>query len=171
MPLGKQDGLRLLQAGQSIVLQTSSPIYRGPYGSHVISTDDAGVRITIPIEQGKLILLPVGASVVVSTDTPSGHQEYASRVLERRSGNDRCLLLEAPAQHKEEIRERQVPVWTVTSGKGGVGKTTIVSNLAIALAEQGRRVCLIDGDLGTANVDVMLNLPPKYTLTDVIKGN
>lgn len=171
MPLGTQNGLRLLQPGQSIVLQTSSSIYRGPYQSHVLNLTDAGVRIAIPVDQGKLILLPVGTSVVVTVQTKEGQRNYQSRVIERRAGNDRNLLLEAPIARPETVVERNVPVWTVTSGKGGVGKTTIICNLAIALAEQGRRVCVIDGDLGTANVDVMLNLPPKYTLTDVIKGN
>jgi flagellar biosynthesis protein FlhG len=60
--------------------------------------------------------------------------------------------------------------FAVTSGKGGVGKTSITVNLALALAQQGRKVLIIDADLGLANVDVMLGLNPLYTINDVIAG-
>ncbi len=56
----------------------------------------------------------------------------------------------------------------VTSGKGGVGKTSLAVNLALALAQMGQRTCLVDGDLGLANVDVLLNLHPRHTLRDVL---
>ena len=58
----------------------------------------------------------------------------------------------------------------VTSGKGGVGKTNFVINVAIALAQKGVRTFIIDADLGTANIDVLLNLHPRYTLQDLIEG-
>ena len=57
-------------------------------------------------------------------------------------------------------------VITVTSGKGGVGKTNISVNLACLLAKQGKRVVLVDADLGLANVDVILGLTPQYTIYD-----
>jgi flagellar biosynthesis protein FlhG len=58
----------------------------------------------------------------------------------------------------------------VTSGKGGVGKTFVSANLAAALARAGRRVLVLDADLGLANLDVLLNLFPKITLHDVFTG-
>lgn len=61
-------------------------------------------------------------------------------------------------------------VIAVTSGKGGVGKSTVSINLAIALAGTGRRVTLLDADLGLANVDVMLGLTPARTVMHVIDG-
>lgn len=61
-------------------------------------------------------------------------------------------------------------VIAVTSGKGGVGKTTVSINLAVSLASLGREVVLLDADLGLANVDVLLGLSPARTLTDVIAG-
>jgi flagellar biosynthesis protein FlhG len=57
---------------------------------------------------------------------------------------------------------------TVTSGKGGVGKTNISLNLALYLAEEGHRTCLFDADMGLANVDIMLGIYPSLTLEDVI---
>jgi flagellar biosynthesis protein FlhG len=62
---------------------------------------------------------------------------------------------------------RRARIIAVTSGKGGVGKTFLAANLAAALARQGRRVLVLDADLGLANLDVVLNLYPKLTLHDV----
>ena len=63
-----------------------------------------------------------------------------------------------------------VRVIAVSGGKGGVGKTTVAINLATALTQAGQRVMLLDGDLGLANVDVLLGLAPRYTLAHVLAG-
>jgi len=63
-----------------------------------------------------------------------------------------------------------VRVVAVTGGKGGIGKTSISINLAVALAESGNSVLLMDADLGLANVDIMLNLKPQKDLHGVISG-
>jgi flagellar biosynthesis protein FlhG len=59
-------------------------------------------------------------------------------------------------------------VISVTSGKGGVGKSNIVVNLGLALTQQGLKVLLIDADLGLGNVDILLGLTPKFTIQDVL---
>lgn len=63
-------------------------------------------------------------------------------------------------------------VVTVTSGKGGVGKTTTTANLAVALAATGKKVVCIDGDIGLRNLDVVMGLENRivYDLVDVIEG-
>jgi septum site-determining protein MinD len=61
---------------------------------------------------------------------------------------------------------------TITSGKGGVGKTTAIANIAVALASSGAKVCCIDGDIGLRNLDVVLGLENRivYDIVDVIEG-
>ena len=58
----------------------------------------------------------------------------------------------------------------ITSGKGGVGKTSLFVSLAIAIAQDGKSVTLLDADLGLANINVILGIIPKYNLYHVIKG-
>lgn len=62
-------------------------------------------------------------------------------------------------------------VIAITSGKGGVGKTSLSVNLAIQLQQQGKRVIIIDADFGLANVEVMLGIRPTYNLSDLIYNN
>ena len=71
----------------------------------------------------------------------------------------------APASEHGKSR-----ITAVTSGKGGVGKTFVSANLAAALARLGKKVLVLDADLGLANLDVVLNLYPKVTLHDVFTG-
>jgi flagellar biosynthesis protein FlhG len=61
-------------------------------------------------------------------------------------------------------------VISVTSGKGGVGKSNVVSNLAIALSNQGKKVLILDADLGLGNLDVLLGLSPPFNLNNVLNG-
>ena len=61
-------------------------------------------------------------------------------------------------------------VVSVTSGKGGVGKTNIICNLAVELGRRGKRVLLIDCDLGLANVNIVMGFEPKQTLLEVLQG-
>lgn len=90
--------------------------------------------------------------------------------------NDQAEMLRKIVQHKtgekenEEIQAsgKQARVITVTSGKGGVGKTNVTINLALALSKMGLKVVILDVDFGLANIDVLFGIVPKYTLLDLI---
>ncbi|MBI4239309.1 MAG: MinD/ParA family protein [Deltaproteobacteria bacterium] len=63
---------------------------------------------------------------------------------------------------------RQVPVLAIASGKGGVGKSNIAVNLSCQLAKLGKRVLLFDADFGLGNTDILLGIPARYTLAEVV---
>ena len=69
-----------------------------------------------------------------------------------------------------EKRNKKIRVIAVTSGKGGVGKTNFTVNLALALAEYGQRIIILDGDLGLANVDIAFGLTARYTIEHLLSG-
>ena len=75
---------------------------------------------------------------------------------------------QAAAERGPHVEGRPVRVLSVTSGKGGVGKTNVSVNLGLALSRLGQKVLLFDTDLGLANVDLILGLKPAYTIHDVL---
>ncbi|MGR6836140.1 MinD/ParA family protein [Syntrophomonas erecta] len=66
--------------------------------------------------------------------------------------------------------QKKTRVVVVSSGKGGVGKSTLALNLALTLCSKGKKVLLMDADLGTANLDIMLGIIPKYNIYHVVQG-
>src|SRR5690606_15711379 len=65
---------------------------------------------------------------------------------------------------------RRTRTLSITSGKGGVGKSTLISNLALSLSQQGQKVLILDGDLGMANVDVMFGIRTLNSVEHVLTG-
>lgn len=72
---------------------------------------------------------------------------------------------------RRNSNNRSTKIITITSGKGGVGKTNIVANLGYTLCRFGKKVLILDADLGLGNLDVLLGLAPEYNLSDVIHGD
>lgn len=87
-------------------------------------------------------------------------------VVEPLPGRDQADAL----RRLNRAKPRHARVVAVTSGKGGVGKTNVSVNLSIAMAALGKKVVLVDLDLGLANADILLDLTPRYNLSQVLVG-
>ena len=83
---------------------------------------------------------------------------------------DQAQKLRELMVHQADPPPPRARVLAVTSGKGGVGKSNISVSLGIAAASHGRDVVLLDGDLGLANIDVILDVQAAYNLSHVISG-
>jgi flagellar biosynthesis protein FlhG len=92
-------------------------------------------------------------------------QDQAERLRQLMGRLNAPVALEKPISSVSQCR-----VIAVTSGKGGVGKSNVSVNFALAMAKQGKNVLLFDADMGLANVDVMLGVMPPFTLLNVLNG-
>ncbi len=96
----------------------------------------------------------------MSVQDPANKVISLSRRREQKTGTSR-----AKTKPKRNANARVI---AITSGKGGVGKTNIVANLGYAFTKLGKKVLILDADLGLGNLDVLLGLAPKYNLSHVI---
>jgi flagellar biosynthesis protein FlhG len=87
-----------------------------------------------------------------------------------KKSSPKAALSSAPSRAKGSKPAKPVRVITVSSGKGGVGKSNMTLALALALADLGRKVLIWDADLGLANTDVLLGIRTKLTIHDWLKG-
>jgi len=87
---------------------------------------------------------------------------------------DQASRLRQMVFEKQETMEESnnnTKIFTITSGKGRVGKSNMVINLAISLKKLGKKVLVLDADLGMGNVDVLIGTIPRYTIFDIILNN
>ena len=84
--------------------------------------------------------------------------------------SDQAADLRSLVGVSDDIEVKDTRVIAVTSGKGGVGKSTLVANLGVHYARQGLNVVIVDGDMGLANIDLLLNLDPQFNLHHVVQG-
>ncbi len=81
---------------------------------------------------------------------------------------DQAEKLRNIVKKNQQLTTSKARVFTVTSGKGGVGKSNTVVNLAIQMQKRGKKVVIFDADIGLANVEIMFGAIPKYNLSDLI---
>lgn len=145
------------------------------FQTRVLGVEGETLLLSQPYRDGRLVVFPKSVALTLNvTDPASGaSRDYAAEVLEQRLRPVPSLLVTLPPglmAALEGSEGRRARVLAVASGKGGVGKSTVTANLAVALAEQGQRVTVLDADLGMANVDVLFGLNPEGTLTHLLKG-
>src|SRR5690554_5198968 len=120
----------------------------------------------MPFENGKVILLSVGTMLKISL--PEKGISFISEIVKRSFVPVPSLVLTLPMHLAGKMDAKKTKFISITSGKGGVGKTSFTINLGITLSQMGYRVFIIDADLGTANVDVLLNIHSKYNLNHLL---
>lgn len=161
--------------GQPLQIKSLAPQASPTHTARVVAVSPHTLDISIPYQAGRIILWPVGSRLEISGDQDGDSFTFASEIIGRDLGETKTytvtrpqtISLTAPRAHAAGMSR----VIAVTSGKGGVGKTTLTINLAIALAAHNQRVFIIDADLGTANIDVLLRLSPKYNITHLLSGD
>ena len=153
---------------QIVHIRPQSGIHEGRLlKSRVIHRTPTAVLITLPYLQGKVALLPTGT--MLSVEDAGGLSFHSEIISKTTFASHVCLELELPYNIIKQGRKSSPRIITVTSGKGGAGKTSFLINTAVAFSQMGKRVCIVDGDLGTANVDVLLNLNAYFTIEDVLE--
>lgn len=100
----------------------------------------------------------------------AGDRSRASALLEPAESDTPIETDSDVPEMSEEQGEVKTRVISVTSGKGGVGKSTLSVNMGIAIGKLGKRVLLLDGDLGLANVNVLMGIIPEHNIYEVMKG-
>jgi len=90
--------------------------------------------------------------------------------MNRKDSSSKVISLFNKIADKNNNRKSNTRVISITSGKGGVGKTNIVANLGFALSRLGKKVLILDADLGLGNLDILLGVAPKYNFSHVITG-
>lgn len=150
--------------GQKLNFTTDSELYHDMYITEVKEVFPDRLELAITLHKGYLLLIPIGTTI--QWLLPDSNLKYTSQVISRQPLKQ-TWGVSLPVARKQEKKSRVI---AIGSGKGGVGKTTLSINLGLALSALGQRVIILDGDIGMANVEVLLRLNTPLNLTNVLKG-
>lgn len=159
---------KTLEVGETVVMLVNSHPYQGEYQVRILGASESEIVVTMPTRQfGTIVPLAAGETVTVKYQGTS----YCAQILNRTFGSRHTLTLTSPGALSivGEHSNSGARFIAVTSGKGGVGKSTTSLNLALALVNAGLRVCMVDVDLGTANLDMMVGMAVSADLSDVLE--
>jgi flagellar biosynthesis protein FlhG len=150
--------------GQKLYFTTDSELFHDIYTTEVMGVYQDRLELAITLHKGYLLLIPIGTTIrwLVSENGPVFLSQVISRQPAKQTWSVSIPVL--------KTTERKSRVIAIGSGKGGVGKTTLAINLSLALSHLGKRVIIIDADIGMANVEVLLRLNTPLNLTNVLKG-
>lgn len=127
---------------------------------NIISIIEAAQPEPVPVEPGPLLPIPIQPAEVQPLPVQPTPPKPAPKIMVEASP----ALLSAASTFTTRVI-------AISSGKGGVGKSNLVANLGIALAMRGKKVMLLDADLGLANIDVLFGINPKYNLKNLVDGD
>jgi len=151
-------------AGQKLNFTTDSELFHDVYTAEIKEVFPDRLDLAITLHKGYLLLIPIGTGI--RWLIPDSNQIFTSRVISR-VPSKQTWSVSFPTPYKQKRKSRVI---AIGSGKGGVGKTTLTINLSLALSSLGKRVIILDADIGMANVELLLRLNTPLNLTNVLKG-
>ncbi len=164
---------KLQKALQDIIITPlNSTLYKNSFPTRILSRDEKSWVVSMPEHQRRFIPLPVGTIVDIEFVEDAG-TSFRSEVIGRSFSGGRTLTLTAPTSISRAGRKSKAApsrVIAFSSGKGGVGKSTILINVSLALQSLGKKCCIIDADLGTADIDTLLNVEAPFNLYHLVEG-
>ena len=158
---------------EKLIIEVYGGINSGKYECELMETLENSVKVRMPQVEGRMIALPAGQPIRVRY---LGDKEYVydTEIIERIFTPEAALIIPKPGSITRigrNVPQAGCRVITITSGKGGVGKTNICVSLAIALNEAGKKCIVLDADMGLANIDVIAGIKPQYDLTHLLSGD
>lgn len=165
-------GLKL-DINQILEIDAHSDYFEEKYQSQILKINSDHLVISIPYQEMQPILLGVGTKIEITAKRIGEDITFKSEIIDRNIDEETFKISrpEGISRNKRQYESEMAKVVAVTSGKGGVGKSTFISNLAVAIAQEDKKVSIIDADLGTANLDILLNVNAEHNLGDVITGD
>ncbi len=161
------------EVNQYFELVVSKGIYAGKYLTCLLAMNEEVFAFSTPMKRGKIIAITPGTVISLhSLDTQETYV-FEAEVLSRKTEPVAALIISRPNRISKAQRLKgsgKSQVIAITSGKGGVGKTSFTVNIAITLSRMGKRVLIMDADIGLANVEVLMGCYPKYNLSHVMTG-